>query len=107
MFNKGMGNIYKQAQQMQKKMAKVQEDLKNLSVEGNAGDGMVKVVVNGKKDLLSVDINESVLKEDKEMVEDLILVAIKQAMSNADHKAAEMMKDVTGGALPNLNIPGF
>ena len=71
MFNKGIGNIYKQAQQMQKKMAKVQEDLKNLIIEGNAGDGMVKVVVNGKKDLLSVDINESILKNkcDKEKKE--------------------------------------
>ena len=69
MFNKGLGNIYKQAQQMQKKMAAVQDELKNLSIEGSAGGGMVKVVVNGKKDLQSISIEEETLKEGKEMVE--------------------------------------
>ena len=105
MFNKGMGNIYKKAQQMQKKMAEVQEELKNTIVEGESGSGMVKVTVNCKKDLLSINIDESVLKEDKDMLEDLILVATSQAMSNADRKAEEMMKNVTGGMLPNF--PGF
>ena len=105
MFNKGMGNIYKKAQQMQKKMAEVQEELKNTIVEGDAGSGMVKVTVNCKKDLLSVDIDDSVYEEDKDVLEDLILVATKQAMANADRKAEDMMKDVTGGMLPNL--PGF
>ena len=105
MFNKGMGNIYKKAQQMQKKMAEVQEELKNTIVDGEAGSGIVKVTVNGKKDLLSVHIDESVFKEDKEMLEDLILVAVKNAMVNADKKAESMMKNITGGMLPN--IPGF
>ena len=105
MFNKGMGNIYKKAQQMQKKMAEVQEELKSTIVEGEAGSGMVKVTVNCKKDLLSINIDESVFKEDKDMLEDLILVAIKQGMANADTKAEDMMKNVTGGMLPNL--PGF
>ena len=105
MFNKGMGNIYKKAQQMQKKMAEVQEELKSTIVEGEAGSGIVKVTLNCKKDLLSIDIDESVFKEDKDMLEDLILVAVKQGMANADTKAEDMMKDVTGGMLPNL--PGF
>jgi len=105
MFNKGMGNIYKKAQQMQKKMAEVQEELKNTIVNGEAGSGMVKVTANCKKDLLSINIDESVFKEDKDMLEDLILVAIKQAMTNADKKAEDMMKNVTGGMLPNL--PSF
>jgi len=105
MFNKGMGNIYKKAQQMQKKMAEVQEELKSTIVEGEAGSGMVKVTVNCKKDLLSINIDESIFKEDKDMLEDLILVATKQAMANADKKAEDMMKNVTGGMLPNL--PGF
>lgn len=107
MFNKGMGNIYKQAQQMQKKMSQVQEDLKNVKVEGSSGGGMVKVMVNGKKDIISIDIDPSVLKEEKEMLEDLILAAFKQAMDNADKKAEEMMKAITGGVLPNFNLPGF
>ena len=105
MFNKGMGNIYKKAQQMQKKMAEVQEELKSTIVEGEAGSGMVKVTVNCKKDLLSINIDECIFKEDKDMLEDLILVATKQAMANADKKAEDMMKNVTGGMLPNL--PGF
>ena len=104
---KGMGNIYKKAQQMQKKMAEVQEEMKKITVEGQAGDGMIQVIVNCKKDLLSIDINQDILSEDKEMVEDLILVAVKQAMANADKKAEEMMKSVTGGAMPNFNMPGF
>ena len=104
---KGMGNIYKQAQKMQKKMAEVQEEMKNTKVEGESGDGMIKVVVNCKKDLLSIDIDKDILVEDKEMIEDLILVAINHAMSNADKKAEDMMKNVTGGALPNFNMPGF
>ena len=57
MFNKGMGNIYKKAQQMQKKMAEVQEELKNTIVEGEAGSGMVKVTVNCKIDLLIRNVN--------------------------------------------------
>ena len=104
---KGMGNIYKKAQQMQKKMAEVQEEMKNTKVEGQSGDGMIQVVVNCKKDLLSIDIDKNILSEDKEMIEDLIIVAVKQAMSNADQKAEEMMKNVTGGTLPNFNMPGF
>ena len=66
---------------------------------------MIRVTVNCKKDLLSINIDESVFKEDKDMLEDLILVAIKQAMVNADRKAENMMKSATGGMLPNL--PGF
>ena len=107
MFNKGLGNIYKQAQEMQKKMAQVQEELKNTKIEGQSGGGMVKVLVNGKKDLLSIDINESIMKEDKEMLEDMVLAAVNQAMKNSEKKAEEMMKSVTGGALPNFNLPGF
>ena len=107
MFNKGFGNIYKQAQQMQKKMAEVQEQLKELKIEGVSGGGLVKIIVNGKKDILSINIDDSILKEEKEMVEDLMMAAIKQVMSNADAKAEDMMKNVTGGALPNFNMPGF
>ena len=102
-----MGNLYKKAQEMQKKMAEVQDELKNTKVEGQSGDGLIKVVVNCKKDVLSLNIDETILSEDKEMVEDLILVAIKQAMACADKKSEEMMKSVTGGALPNFNMPGF
>ena len=68
---------------------------------------MVKVVANCKKDILSINIDQSILTEDKDMVEDLVLVAIKQALTNADKKSEELMKNVTGGTMPNFNIPGF
>ena len=105
MFNKGMGNLYKQAQKMQKNINKVQEELKSLDVEGTSGGGMVKVVVNGKKDVKSVHIDDDILKEDKDMIEDMILAAIKNAMENADNIAEDKMKAITGGMMPNM--PGF
>tara|TARA_B110000438_G_C15723985_1_gene611134 strand:+ start:576 stop:899 length:324 start_codon:yes stop_codon:yes gene_type:complete len=107
MFNKGMGNLYKQAQKMKKNINKVQEELKSMEVEGSAGGGMVKIVVNGKKDILSVSINQEILTEDKEMIEDVVLAAIKKAMENADKMAEEKMKSATGGMMPDMNIPGF
>ena len=61
---KGMGNLYKQAQKMQENMAKVQKELENLEIEGSSGGGVVKVVVNGKKDIKSINIQEEILKED-------------------------------------------
>tara|TARA_Y100000590_G_scaffold418642_1_gene519636 strand:+ start:1513 stop:1833 length:321 start_codon:yes stop_codon:yes gene_type:complete len=104
---KGMSNIYKQAQKMQKDMAKVQNELSELHVDGQAGGGIVKIVVNGKKEPISVTIDEDILKEDKDMIEDLVLAALKNALQNADKVAEEKMKSVTGGGMPNLNIPGF
>tara|TARA_B000000477_G_scaffold85257_1_gene72246 strand:+ start:460 stop:771 length:312 start_codon:yes stop_codon:yes gene_type:complete len=101
---KGMSNIYKQAQKMQKDMKKVQDELENLQVEGQAGGGIVKVVINGKKEPKTVIIDDSILKEDKDMVEDLILAAMKNAFDNAEKESSEKMKSVTGG-MPN--IPGF
>jgi len=104
---KGMSNIYKQAQKMQKNMLKAQNELLELEIEGQSGGGMVKILVNGKKEPISVNIDENVLKEDKEMVEDLMLAAMKNAIENAEKVAEEKMKSATGGNMPNLNIPGF
>jgi len=104
---KGMSNIYKQAQKMQKNMLKAQSELIELKVEGQSGGGMVKIVVNGKKDPISIQIDENILKEDKDMIEDLILAAMKNALENAEKVAEDKMKSATGGNMPNLNIPGF
>ena len=101
---KGMSNIYKQAQKMQKDMKRVQDELENLKIEGQSGGGIVKVVVNGKKEPLSVTVDDTILSEDRDMVEDLILAAMKNAFDNAEKESAEKMKSVTGG-MPN--IPGF
>jgi len=105
MFNKGMGNLYKQAQQMQKNINKAQDELKDLEVEGSSGGNAVTVIVNGKKDVKSIKIDPDILSEDVDMVEDMILSAIKNAMDNADEVAEKKMKSITGGMMPN--IPGL
>lgn len=110
MFPKGGGglqNMLKQAQQMQTKMAKAQEELEHLRVEGQSGGGMVTVKANGKKDVLSISIEPEVLEEDKEMLEDLVLAAVNQALSNASEAAEEHMNAITGGMLGGMKIPGM
>ena len=104
MFQKGgMGGLYKKAQQMQKKMADIQEELNNMEIEGKSGGDMVKVIVNGKKHLLSININPEILTTEKEMLEDLVLVAINQALDKVDKISQEKMGSLTGG----MNIPGL
>tara|TARA_B100000959_G_C14900921_1_gene590878 strand:- start:721 stop:1041 length:321 start_codon:yes stop_codon:yes gene_type:complete len=104
---KGMSNIYKQAQKMQKDMQKVQNELSKLEIEGQSGGGMVKIIVNGKKEPLSISIDQDILKEDKDMIEDMLLAAMKNALQNAEKTAEDKMKAMTGGSMPNFNIPGF
>tara|TARA_Y100001970_G_scaffold50742_1_gene64199 strand:+ start:1890 stop:2207 length:318 start_codon:yes stop_codon:yes gene_type:complete len=104
MFPKGgMGGLMKQAQQMQKKMAQIQSEIDSLEISGESGGGMVKVVVSGKKNILSVDINPDAITDDKEMLEDLILVAINDAIKKVDDISKEKMGSVTGG----MNVPGL
>ena len=104
MFSKGgMGGLMKQAQQMQKKMAQIQAEIDSLEIQGESGGGMIKVVVNGKRNVLSIDINPDVLTDDKEMLEDLILVAINDAIQKVDDISKEKMGSVAGG----MNIPGL
>ena len=89
MFPKGgMGKLMKQAQEMQSKMAKAQGELGDIEVEGQSGGGMITAVVNGKKELLSLKIEDGILKEDKEMIEDLVVAAVNQGIQNAT-KAAD------------------
>ena len=104
MFPKGgMGGMMKQAQQMQKKMAQVQSEIEQLKVEGKSGGGMVEVVVDGKKNLLSISLNPEILKEDKEMLEDLIVVAVNDGIKKVDSISKGKMASVTGG----MNLPGL
>ena len=103
MFPKGMGNMMKKAQQMQKEMARIQKEIEELEVDGQSGGGMVKVVVNGKKRLVSIDIAPEVKKEDKDILEDLIISAINQALDSIDKISKDKMGPLTGG----LNIPGL
>ncbi len=99
-----MGDMLRQAQKMQKQMAKVQEELKERIVEESAGGGMVTALMNGHQDLVSIKINPEVVDpEDTEMLEDLILSAIRQANKKSKDMAQDAMGKLTGG----LNLPGM
>ena len=104
MFPKGgMKGLMKQAQQMQKKMKDMEDELKELRIKGSASGKLVEVEANGKKEIISIKMDPSILEEDIEMVEDLILASIKQTYSNVDNEVGEKMRSVTGG----MNIPGM
>ena len=103
----GMGKLMKQAQEMQSKMAKAQEELGDIEVEGQSGGGMITALVNGKKELLSLNIEDEILEEDKEMIEDLVVAAVNQAIQNATKAADEKMNSITGGMMGNMKIPGM
>jgi len=102
----GMGNLLKQAQKMQKEMEIAQEELASIEVEGSAGGGMISVRANAKMQILSIKIEPDVLKDDVDMVEDLVLAAVNQALNNAQEAANSRMSQVTGG-MGGLNIPGL
>lgn len=93
-----MDKIMKQAQKMQAQMAKVQEDLAGEKVEGSAGGGMVTVTANGQGDVVAVRIDSEVMKDDDvEMLEDLVLAAVNEALRRSKELAAERMGKITGG----------
>jgi DNA-binding YbaB/EbfC family protein len=101
---KGFGNILKQAQEMHAKIAQLQEEMAGKTVEASSGGGMVNVVVNGKQEVLSIRIDPEVVnREDVEMLQDLIVAAVNEAIRKSQEMMTEEMKKVTGG----LNIPGL
>ena len=103
-----IGNMMKQAQQLQKKMADAQEKLKTIEVEGTSGGGMVKVTSNAKGDIKRIFIDDSLMKPDeKEITEDLIVAAINDAKQKGEVAAQEEMKNVTGGIPlpPGMKMP--
>jgi DNA-binding YbaB/EbfC family protein len=101
---KGFGNIMKQMEKMQAKMEEIQKELESKRVEGTAGGGMVKVVANGKQEILEIKIDPEVVNpDDVEMLEDLIVAAVNQAKEKAQQLQMEDMAKLTGG----LKIPGL
>lgn len=107
-----MGALLKQAQKMQDEIAKAQEQLDTLKAEGTAGGGMVKVVANGKQEVESIKIDpEVVTSDDTEMLEDLILAAVNQALEKANELSKEHMNSITSGFLGGMpggmKIPGL
>ena len=104
---KKMSQMMKQAQQMQKKMSAVQETLKDLVVEGVAADGMVKVKMDGNQKLLDINIDPTAQREELDLLEDLILIAVNQAVIKSQDKAQKRMNVVTGNILGNIKLPGM
>lgn len=99
-----MGNLLKKAQQLQEKMAKLQEELSEKTIEASAGGGMVTVIATGKQEIASIKIDPEVVnQEDIEMLEDLVLAAVNDALFQAKQMVSEEMSKLTGG----VNIPGL
>ena len=108
MFNKGnMSNMLKQAQQVQKQIEDVQNELDDLNINGESGGGMVKATVYGKMELLNLDVQNEIFEEDKDLIEDLIISAINNAMTKAQEESQSRMNAVTGGMLGGMKIPGM
>jgi len=98
---KGMGALFKQAQKLQERLAQAQEALAGKTVEGTAGGGMVRVVMNGQQEVLEVHIDPEVVDpEDVEMLEDLVLAALQQAQERARQLAQEELAKAAGGMVP-------
>lgn len=104
MIKGGLGQLMKQAQMMQENMRKMQEQLAAMEVEGQAGAGMVKVVMTGRHDVKRVSIDQSLMGDDKEMLEDLIAAAVNDAVRKVEAMSQEKLGALTAGlGLP----PGF
>jgi nucleoid-associated protein EbfC len=98
----GLGNLMKQAQQMQATMQKAQAELANMEVTGQAGGGLVSVVMTGKHEVRRVTIDDSLLQEDKDMLEDLLAAAVNDAVHRVEQETQERFAGITAG----LGLPG-
>jgi len=103
----GIGNLMKQAQQMQANMQQAQEELANIEVSGEAGGGLVKVVMTGRHDVRRVTIDDSLMQDDKEMLEDLLAAAVNDAVRKVESTNQEKMASITGGMSlpPGMKLP--
>lgn len=107
MFKGNMSKLLKQAQEMQQQIEEVQGQLSDMIVEAESGGGMVTVKVNGKQEVLEVNIDPEAMAEDREMLEDLIISALNKALSKAQTDSQEKMNSVAGGMMSGLKIPGI
>lgn len=101
MMKGGIGNLMKQAQQMQDKMQRMQEEVAKIEVTGESGAGLVKVTMTGKHEVRRLVIDDSLMSDDKEMLEDLIAAAVNDAVRRVEQNQQEMMSSVTAG----MNLP--
>ena len=101
---KGFGNIMKEAEKLQRQMAAMQEEIGKREVEATAGGGMVTVKANGKQEILSIKIDpEVIVKDDAQMLEDLVLAAVNEALRKSRELVQQELGKLTGG----LKIPGL
>jgi len=108
MFNKGnMSTMLNQAREIQKKIEEVQSDLEKITINAESGGGLVTVMINGKQEILELNISKEAMEEDKELLEDLIISAINKALSNSQEEMQTRMNSVTGGMMGGLKIPGM
>ena len=103
----GLGNIMKQAQEMQANLEKAQQELAEAEVVGEAGAGMIKVTMNGRHDVKRVEIDPELMKDDKEMVEDLLAAAVNDANRRVEKMTQERMSSLTSGMglPPGMKLP--
>ena len=102
-----MTGLLQQAKRVQEKIEELQGELAVLRIEGQAGGGMVTAVVNGQQELISIKIDPKLVTEDVEMVEDLVVAAVRQAMEKSRDESQQKMNAVTGGMMGGLNLPGM
>lgn len=98
----GLGNLMKQAQKLQADMQKAQEELAQMEVTGQSGGGMVSVVMTGRHDVKRISIDDSLMDDDKEMLEDLVAAAVNDAVRQIEEKTQERMSGMSAG----MNLPG-
>ena len=102
----GIGNMMRQAQKMQEDMRKAQEELASIEVTGTAGGGMITVIMTCRYDVKKVEIDESLVGDDKEVLEDLVAAAVNDAVRKVEKTSQEKMAGVTSGLnIPGLNLP--
>ncbi|MDH5407771.1 MAG: YbaB/EbfC family nucleoid-associated protein [Gammaproteobacteria bacterium] len=103
----GLGNMMKQAQKMQANMQKAQEEIANMEVTGQAGGGMVSVVMTGRHDVKRVSIDDSVFEDDKEMLEDLLAAAVNDAVRQVEKETQDKYSGMTAGLglPPGIKLP--
>ena len=107
MFKGNMSKLLKQAKDMQEQIEQAQSQLAGLVIEADSGGGMVSVKVNGKQEIIELNIDSDAMSEDKEMLEDLIISALNKALSKSKSDSQEKMNSIAGGMMGGMKIPGL
>ena len=107
MFKGNMSKLLKQAKDMQEQIEQAQSQLAELVIEADSGGGMVSVKVNGKQEVIELNIDSDAMSEDKEMLEDLIISALNKALSKSKSDSQEKMNSIAGGMMGGMKIPGL